>query len=621
MRTSKRTQSPQDDFGGVRTRTQGSRRATRAIKGGLNGVPSGGRLANRGSVEVAAVPRGSPLAELVKKANRFREQYNPVRGLTIRRASSLVEDFDRGEFADLMWTYRWIERHDETLSAVVTRRDAALRKLDWDIKVTPDDELPEGSTVDQAKAQALTLRTAYDRISNLREGIAHLALATFRGFAHVEIQDADGDGLIDRLEPVDQWNIVRDGLKGDWGYNIVGHRTSFRSIAPAMRLDPTRFVIREVDRHVDWVALFCFVRKTLSQKDWDAFVEGYGLNPTTVIGPPGVPKERESEYASAAQGVAEHGSGYLPNGSTVDRANSEKGQSPFKEHVEEQKANIVLVGTGGKLTMLNGPTGMGSGQSESHADTFSEIACAEAADISELLNAQFDKAVLAAAHPGQPVLAYFELAAREETDPKDIIAEVKTLKDAGYRVPAAQVAEKTGYDVEEPGPAAVPAPGTDPANPADAPAADLADATVPERRAPIPETLNQALRNSARKAATTGDRDTLEMVNTARAQLAQANAAELAPLRERIDALESITDQGEWRLAAERLVAEIANKDSALRKSLGRTTASADILAGAIGAGLVNGLTAPLAGRPRPKTRSVTRPLHPGAGKRPALKS
>lgn len=552
------------------------------------------------------------MAQLVRQANRWREQYNPLRGLTIRRAVTLVETFDRGEFADLQWTYRWIERHDETLSALVTRRDSAIRKLDWDIKVTPEDELPQGVTTDQAERQKVTLRTAYDRISNLRAAIAHLALATFRGFSHLEKQDTDGDGQIDRLEPVDQWNIVRDGLRGDWWYNPTGQQRGASGLAPNLRLDPVNFVVREVERHVDWVALFCHIRKTLSQKDWDAFVEGYGLNPTIVIGPPGVPKEREAEYSTAAQGAAEHGSGYLPNGSSVDRANSEKGQSPFKEHGDEQKANIVLAGTGGKLTMLNGPTGLGSGQSESHSDTFDEIACAEAMDISELLNEQFDRAVLAAAHPGEPVLAYFELAARTETDPKDVIAEIKTLRDAGYRVDPDEVAEKTGYDVTvpEPPPALAQPPG---------PEGDEANPSTTEDAPQIPEMLNRAIRNSARRAAMTGDRDTLEMINTARRQLVEADAAELAPLRERIDALESIRDQGEWRRAAERLVAEISNKDSDLRQSLGRTTRSAEVLAGAIGAGLVNGITTPLAGRPR--RSSSPRTLHPRKGGRPASQS
>ena len=137
----------------------------------------------------------------------------------------------------------------------------------------------------------------------------------------------------------------------------------------------------------------------------------------------------------------------------------------------------------------------------------------------------------------------------------------------------------------------------------------------------MPPLVNRAIRNSARQAALSGDADTLRLINTARDQLATATAQELAPLRERIDALENIRDQGEWRQAAERLVQEISDQGSGLRKSLGRVSASADVLAGAMGAALVNGMSvgAPKisAGRSL-KTRPVARTLHPGTGEHPA---
>lgn len=608
---------PQDGLRGAKTRPTPVRPATREIKRGLNGVPSASKLANRASKPDVAVPQGASLAQLITRANRFRQEYDPLRRLTIRRAREMVDTYDRGEFATLQWTYRAIEREDETLSALITRRLASIAKLDWNIKTTAEKDLPSNATVAQADAQKITLRSAYDRIGNLKEAIEHLCLATFRGFAHLEKQDTDGDGLIDNLEPVDQWNLVRDGLNGDWFYNPTGLQISASALDDGLRLNPVNFVVRTVHRHVDWPALFCFIRKKLSQKDWDVFVEGYGLNPTIIIMPPNVPREREAEYLAGAGDVAAHSSGALPNGSEVKFANSEKGEAPFKGHIDEQKANVVLIGTGGKLTMLNGPTGLGSGQSESHEGTFAEIACAEAIVVSEILNAQFDKAILAAAHPGEPILAYFELAAQEETNPKDVIADIKTLNDAGLEIGEDEASEKTGYTVSRKAPA-VPPGGNSPGqfNPAD-PAVD---------GPAIPPLLNRAIKNTARTAALSGDTDTLHLINTARGHLQQATADELAPLADRINALEEIRDEGAWRKAAETLVQEMAKTDSPLRKSLGSVEQSADVLAGAIGAGLVNGFTASvptknrkttLAGRSR-KTPPVARPLQSGSGERPA---
>lgn len=62
-----------------------------------------------------------------------------------------------------------------------------------------------------ANEQAECLRDAYDRIVNLREAVAFLATAAFRGYAHVE-KNFDGQGRIVRLEQVEQWFWCRDGM-------------------------------------------------------------------------------------------------------------------------------------------------------------------------------------------------------------------------------------------------------------------------------------------------------------------------------------------------------------------------------------------------------------------------
>jgi len=59
------------------------------------------------------------------------------------------------------------------------------------------------------------LRDQYDRVENLREAVAFLASATFRGFAHVEKHYAEGGRGIVRLEPVEQWFWCRSGMFGE----------------------------------------------------------------------------------------------------------------------------------------------------------------------------------------------------------------------------------------------------------------------------------------------------------------------------------------------------------------------------------------------------------------------
>ena len=42
---------------------------------------------------------------MIKSANRWRDSFNPLRGLTMSRAVQLMEAAQRGVMADLQWLY------------------------------------------------------------------------------------------------------------------------------------------------------------------------------------------------------------------------------------------------------------------------------------------------------------------------------------------------------------------------------------------------------------------------------------------------------------------------------------------------------------------------------------
>jgi phage gp29-like protein len=376
----------------------------------------------------------------VMAANLWRDNYNPLRGLTIRRAVDLLESGERGAYADLQWTYRFIEMQDAVLGAIIERRVAAIKKLNWNVKLR--DSVPDDQR-EMAEKQQKALNDLYDGIGNLKAAWEAMVMASFRGFAHLEIVKDAGDRITE-LACVPQWYWVREGLNGNWEYNKDASFGSYRGVP----VDLNRFVVREVARPINRVALIAFVRKALSQKDWDGFVETFGIPAVFLIMPPNVPKEKEAEYLATADDVVSNARGVLPNGSDVKTVdNGARGVNPFKDHITYQDEQMILRGTGGKLTMLTAATGLNSNQGEVHQDAFDDIAIAEAAEISELFNEQISKPFLAAQFPGERIHVYFEIAANEETDAAAIVKDVKELKAAGYRTKAEFIAEKTGYPV------------------------------------------------------------------------------------------------------------------------------------------------------------------------------
>jgi len=401
---------------------------------------------------------GKSAAELVRQSNRWRDNYNPIRGLVIARALSLLEAADRGDFAELQLVMRKVERRYPALKGLKARRLAALERLDWEIKMV--EELPEGLTPQDADAQRKFLRGRYELVENLTETIGFLATAEFRGYAilqkHRFNDGGEFDGAVREFHWLPQDQFSRDGQFGDFYYNQnsnfgIGIDSCQRLLGEENRIGGAQlpredFVLREVDSPLYEIALVAFVNWCMGRKDWAAFTEIFGLPNGVTIMPANIPPGMEDEYRMAAERVADGVSGALPHGSDIKFPTANvRGDAPFKNFCDAQDYDVVLAGTGGRLTMLTADKGgLGDGPATEHADAFDEIAEAEARKINAVLQNDFDRPELAAEFPGQPVLAYFELCARDSQGVNQIVNNAAALASAGYRVDAAWLSEATG---------------------------------------------------------------------------------------------------------------------------------------------------------------------------------
>ena len=105
---------------------------------------------------------------------------------------------------------------------------------------------------------------------------------------------------------------------------------------------------------------------------------------------------------------------------------------------------MVLAGTGGVLTMLSMPTGIGKGASEEHAVAWQKIAVTKASSINDTLQRDFDAPELAAAFPGQPVCVYFALATKDVDDVSALADTVVKLEGVNLQTDASEISERTG---------------------------------------------------------------------------------------------------------------------------------------------------------------------------------
>jgi len=371
----------------------------------------------------------------------FRSQLNPLRGLTPSLVVNHLENGQRGIYPDLQWLYRFIEKRDATLRACKRKLLGRLGGFEWCIKII--DQLPEGK--DRiAEEQKEFLRQSYERIDNLKEAIKHLGMADFRGYAHLEPHwRKDGDRFeIHHLEPVPQWHWIKDGLYGDWKF--VEDATS--SDLRGEEVDAESFLIREIDDPVNEIALVAFVRKQLSQKDWDGFIENFGIPYTFLILPENAGTEDQDEFQATVEDIAAASRGVLPFGTKIETADIKTVGDPFKKHLDYQDDQIVLSVTGSLLTML-AKSGSGTLAGNAHEETFDSIGKALAKAVAETFQEQFDKRLLANRWPEEEVYAYFDFETEDEEEVGEIIDHAVKLKQAGYAMEAEELSERTGYNI------------------------------------------------------------------------------------------------------------------------------------------------------------------------------
>ena len=382
-----------------------------------------------------------------REANAFLESYNPLRGLTIRRAQMIFDAARRGNDARLQWIYENIEQSDPTLMICAERRASALVDLDWTIRPKAAARA-KGFDQTLADEQATFLEQAYGQAEeeNLFPAIERLASAFFRGHAHVRpLWSDDGLGLAG-FELLNAWNLCRDLVTGLWHWNPSAAETlDFGSLEPVPEGELVTLVRT---RHIDYPAMPIFLRNALGEKAWGRFLERYGIPPVIITMPPDMDPARVSDYCAAATQVADGGSGALPAGSLVSYAHEARGTDPFTAFLDHQQRLIVLMATGGMLTSLTGATGIGQGATDAHEETWRTIVRRDAAAVATALNRTVTDTLLDRAFPGRPHLAAFDFETEPAPGPAEVFDLASKAVQAGYRVTQAELQERTGYALE-----------------------------------------------------------------------------------------------------------------------------------------------------------------------------
>ena len=375
--------------------------------------------------------------EELRRLNRmWLERTNPLRGLSISRATSMFDSARVWGSPRLQYAYNEIEATDPVLMTCVERRQSALAGLDY--------RFVASASADETLANEQ--RDALDRfvsgIENFSEALEHMDLAFFRGFAHVQpIWDGN---KVQHVNLLDSWNFLRND-EGEWLWNPACHETTggLEPIGPDARLVS---LVRK--RAIDYPAIVIYIRHALGDRDWGRFIERYAIPPVHFEMAAGATDKDKPLYQEAGDAAHNGQNTIRPNGSHIDFAAEARGADPFTPFIEHQDKYIVLLATGGTLTSLaQADTGSLAGGAQ--MEVWREIVARDGVKIAEALNRSLFRRYLELEFPGRPMAARFELSNEAKPTANEIADLAGKLKTAGYLVDKTELEEKVGFKLIE----------------------------------------------------------------------------------------------------------------------------------------------------------------------------
>lgn len=380
------------------------------------------------------------------KNSMMLESLNPMWNISTREAQMIFDLARSGNYSKLQFIYHEIERTDPTLLVCVTRRAAALSELDWKV-VRSDQRRNRGVDEKLVEEQISCLETEIAKLENLPEAVEHLALAAFRGYAHIAPIHSY-DGSLKRFDILDNWNFCWDMEKKGWLWNPTASAyMSPKDGQNGLTLIPKGELVSVTDpRPIDWPGLKIFLRSSVSERDWGQFLETYGMPPVIITMPDMTSDDDAPKFMEGAKSIFEGRCGVLPYGSEVSWASESRGTNPFTEFIEHQQKLIVLMATGGLLTSL-AESGSGTLAGDAHEDTWLQIVRRDVRKLSNSFNKMLCEGILKAKFPKQPVLAEFKLETERDPSPKEVFEIAGAAASAGYRIDVEEVAEQSGYKV------------------------------------------------------------------------------------------------------------------------------------------------------------------------------
>jgi len=320
-----------------------------------------------------------PLSTLKQRSH---SRFDPIRNLTPERLSRQLDDFHAGHLREAALTWDAIERRDDVVQAVASKRKMSAARHGWEVNAL--DDSPE------ARTHAALLREFWRNIrvtnaldENERGGFALLARQMMdavgkRYAVHEIVWDTSDAG-----RPRAQFRFVPlwffENRTGRLRFLPSDHATDGEALAEGSWMVTTGAGIMEATS-------VAFVYKHLPLRDWLVYCERNGM--------PGVRGVTDAlpgsaEWEAARQAVEAFGAEFralMSAGTQIEPIDlGARGELPYPAIVERMDRGIAVLWRGADLGTISREGGVGASL---QMDEPGLLADADAALIAETLNTQ-----------------------------------------------------------------------------------------------------------------------------------------------------------------------------------------------------------------------------------------
>lgn len=327
----------------------------------------------------------SPTTE--KLQNSLRLRINPIRNLTPQTLTRILDNFHQGHLAQAALAWDAIERRDDVLQGVISKRKKAIARLKWEI-ITLDDS-------HEALQHKLALQYFYNNLTathacdgNQSGGLSLLVKqmldAIAKKYAIHEIT----------FQPKDNCLTASFRFVPLWFFeNTTGKLRLLKtdSSTESLPLTPPHWLITTGDGLMESCSI-AYLFKHLPLRDWLIYCERNGMPgvKATTDARPGSP-----QWDSALQAVRDFGSEFhalMTRGTDIQSIDlTARGDLPYPALIERMDRAMIALWRGSDLTTLAKSQASGASVQENEISILEQD---DAAMISETLNSQVDRQVL-----------------------------------------------------------------------------------------------------------------------------------------------------------------------------------------------------------------------------------